>query len=59
MSKNTKTPDTVLGYITKTIEYGSCTITIHRPILSQAEREKRERQVVNALTQYSRSLSNK
>lgn len=59
MSESTTTPEAIPGYTTKTIRHGNCTITIHRPILSQTEREKRERRVVTALAQYGRSLSNK
>ena len=57
MSKSTKTSKATQEYTTKTIRCGTVIVTIHRPILTPAEREKRERQVVNALTQYSRSLS--
>lgn len=32
-------------YTTKTIQYGACTIIIQRPILTPAERAKREKQV--------------
>lgn len=32
-------------YTTKTIQYGTCTIIIQRPILTPAERAKREKQV--------------
>lgn len=32
-------------YTTKVIQYGACTIIIRRPILTQAERARREKQV--------------
>lgn len=37
------------GYRTKVIQVGNATIEIHRPILTDAERNKRENQVKNAL----------
>lgn len=37
------------GYRTKTIKVGDCTVIMHRPILSDQEREKRERTVETAL----------
>ena len=37
------------GYRTKTIQVGNATIEIHRPILTDAERSKRESQVIDAL----------
>ena len=37
------------GYRTKTIRVGNATVEIHRPILTDAERSKREDQVKNAL----------
>ena len=40
------------GYRTKTIKRDGLTIVIHRPILSDKEREKRERIVETALTNY-------
>lgn len=43
------------GYRTKTIKCGDCTIVLHRPILSDKEREKRERIVETALTNYGKS----
>ena len=33
------------GYRTKTIRVGNCIVTIHRPILSDAERRKIEDQI--------------
>lgn len=45
------------GYRTKTVKKGKVTIVIHRPILSDKERIKRESLVENALTSYGRSLS--
>lgn len=43
------TTDVRPGYRTKTLQYGSCTIVVHRPILSDEERGKREREVVTAM----------
>lgn len=37
------------GYRTKTMQIGNCTVTVHRPILDDQEREKREDQVRIAL----------
>lgn len=37
------------GYRTKTIRAGNATIVIHRPILTEEERIKRENQVIDAL----------
>ena len=37
------------GYLTKTIVFGNATIEINRPILSAAERAKREEEVIRAL----------
>ena len=37
------------GYRTKVIRVGNCTVEIHRPILTDAERNKRENQVTDAL----------
>lgn len=43
------------GYRTKTIKSGNVTIVIHRPILTDKEREKRERIVETALANYGKS----
>lgn len=45
---------TLPGYRTKTIKHGSCTIIVHRPILTEQEQAKRERQIQDSL---SRGLS--
>ena len=37
------------GYRTKTIQVGNCTVRIHRPILDEKERARREEQVIDAL----------
>lgn len=39
---------------TKTIKHGACTITLHRPVLTDAERAKRERQIQGALERVMR-----
>ena len=53
---NTSTwAETTPGYRTKTITRGNITVVIHRPILDEKERVKRERAVENALYQYSKA----
>lgn len=37
------------GYRTKVIQVGNATVEIHRPVLTDAERSKREDQVKDAL----------
>ena len=37
------------GYYSKTFQVGNCTVTVHRPILDDRERAKREEEVINAL----------
>ena len=37
------------GYLTKVIKVGNCTATVHRPILDEKEKSRREEQVRNAL----------
>ena len=37
------------GYKTKTMQIGNCTVRVHRPILDDQERAKREEQVKDAL----------
>lgn len=37
------------GYQTKIVQVGNCTVRIHRPILDEQERTKREDQVRDAL----------
>lgn len=47
---NDWTPSTARpGYREKTIQKGSATIIIRRPVLDEAERAKREKHVQNAL----------
>ncbi len=36
-------------YISKTLKHGQVTITIRRPVLDDAEREKRRKQIVDGL----------
>lgn len=43
------TTDVRPGYRTKTLQYKGCTITVHRPILSDEERARREQEVVTAM----------
>lgn len=44
------------GYRTKVIQAGNATIEIHRPILTDAERSKRENQVIDALRGFGKEL---
>ena len=44
------------GYRTKVIQVGNATIEIHRPILTDAERTKRENQVIDALRGFGKEL---
>ena len=37
------------GYYTKTLQVGNCTVTVHRPILDDQERARREEKVRDAL----------
>lgn len=37
------------AYTSKTIQHGNVTITIMRPVLSDGEREKRKKQIVESL----------
>ncbi len=34
---------------TQTLQYGNCTIVVHRPDLTKAEADEREKQVIAAL----------
>ena len=45
------------GYRTKTIKAGNATIEIHRPILTDEERSKRENQVIDALKGFGKDKS--
>lgn len=44
------------GYRTKVIQVGNATIEIHRPILTDAERSKRESQIIDALRGFGKEL---
>lgn len=37
------------GYISKTIKHGQVTVTVRRPVLTDAEREKRAKQITDGL----------
>ena len=37
------------GYYTKAMRIGNCTVTVHRPILNDQEREKAEERIRDAL----------
>lgn len=61
---NEWTTDEGQGYKTKTIQHGPVTITIQRPILTDEERRRRERQVKATLEHilgeyYRRTASHK
>ena len=43
------TTDVRPGYLTKTLQHGNCTIVVHRPILSDVERVRREQEVVTVM----------
>jgi hypothetical protein len=45
------------GYRSKTIKRGNCTIVVHRPVLTDKERTKRERVVETALSIYGKSIN--
>lgn len=42
--------ETSTAYTTKTIQHGQITITIRRPVLTDGEREKRKKQIVDSLS---------
>lgn len=42
--------ETSTAYTTKTIQHGQITITIRRPVLSDGEREKRRKHIVDSLS---------
>ena len=44
------------GYRTKTVQVGNATIEIHRPILTDQERIKREDQVKDALKGFVKGI---
>ena len=44
------------GYLTKVIQVGNATIEIHRPILTDNERAKREDQVRDALKVFMKGI---
>lgn len=54
MTESDWTTDIREGYRTKTIRVGNATIEIHRPILTEAERIKRENQVKDALKGFAK-----
>lgn len=49
------TTDARPGYRSTTIHHGNCTITVHRPLLTQQEAAKRERLVLDAMEAAMRS----
>ncbi len=47
------------GYRCKTIQRGACTIVVHRPMLTDKERIKRERVVETVLSNYAKATIHK
>ena len=43
-------------YYSKTIQVGNVTVTIHRPILTDAERLKVEENIKSALSRFGRAM---
>ena len=52
-----KMKDKAEEYITKTIRVGNATVCIHRPILSEKEREKRTEELLSALSRYWKAVA--
>ena len=44
------------GYETKILKVGNCTVRVHRPILDDQEKAKREATVIQALAHYGRAV---
>ena len=44
-------------YNTTTIQVGNVTVTIHRPVLTEQERLKREKVVIEALQRFGRATT--
>jgi hypothetical protein len=47
------------GYETKIVQVGDCTVRIHRPILDEKEKAKRENQVIDAIRGLMRERNKK
>lgn len=45
-----------MKYTTQTITGNNFTITVHRPVLDDSERKKREQEVVNALARFGKEM---
>ena len=45
-----------MDYTTQTIKTEKFTVTVHKPILSDSERKKREQEVVNALARFGKAI---
>ena len=43
-------------YITKTIKVDNVTVSIHRPVLTEAERARRTEELVSALSRYGKAI---
>ena len=44
-----------MEYTTQTITGNNFTVTVHRPILSDSERKKREQEVIHALERFGKA----
>ena len=47
-----------MNYSKQTIKTQNGTITIHKPILSDSEKKKREQEVTNALSRFGKVIEN-
>lgn len=45
-----------MEYTTQTITTENFTVTVHRPILSDSERKKREQEVITALARFGQAI---
>jgi hypothetical protein len=45
-----------MQYTTQTITTEKFTVTVHRPILSDSERKKREQEVITALAKFGKAI---
>ena len=53
------TTDARPGYRSTTVRHGNCTIIVHRPLLTQEETAKRERQVLDAMESTMRAYAHR
>lgn len=45
-----------MKYTEKTITGANFTVTVHKPILNDSERKKREQEVINALARFGKAI---